>query len=93
MQEKFNMYRHFEHPERATAKVHSEIAALSKLPWYVYENGFNMQKATIYIFRENRSTHNYACSLPCPACMAAIRESNIGRIVATVENGITEIKL
>lgn len=93
MQMRYNSFRNFDNPEKAIAKVHSEVAALSKLPWYVYENGFNMRKATIYIFRQHKNSHTYAMSLPCPACMAAIKESGVGRIVYTIENGIAEMKL
>lgn len=93
MQMRYNIFRNFDNPEKAIHKEHSEIAALSKLPWYVYENDFNMKKSTIYIFRQHKDTHTYALSLPCPACMAAIKESGIGRIVYTVENGIAEMRL
>jgi len=93
MQEKFNHYRNFEHPENSKSKIHAEISAISKLPWYVYENDFQMKNACIYVFREHKCNHNLALSLPCPACMAAIKANHIGRIVYTIEDGIKEIKL
>ena len=93
LQKRYNVFRNFENQERIMHKEHGEIAALSKLPWFVYENEFNLKRATIYVFRQHKNTHTYAMSLPCPACMAAIKESGIGRIAYTIENGIAEMKL
>lgn len=93
LQMKFDKFRNFNNPKSVIHKQHCEISAISKLPWYVYENGLNLQHATIYIFRQYKNTHTYACALPCPACRKAIEQVKIGRIVATVENGITEIRI
>jgi len=94
LQQRLNVYRHFKHPERSEGKEHAEISALSKMPWYVYENNFDLKKATIYVYREYRETHTYALSKPCPACMYAIKNIfKIGRIVFTIKDGIKEIKL
>jgi deoxycytidylate deaminase len=93
IQKRFNQYREFDNPENAIHKVHAEISCIDKIPYYAYENEFDLGKATIYIYREHKNTHTYACSFPCPACMEAIKQAKIGRIVSTIENGITEIKL
>jgi len=93
MQCKFNRFRNFDKPEQVIAKQHTEISALSKLPWYVFENDFNLKRATIYIYREHKDTHTYAMAFPCPACMEAIKQISIGRIVYTIENGIAEMKI
>lgn len=92
-QRKYNVYCHFDEPEKAIDKVHAEIAALSKLPWFVYENHLNFRKFTVYVYREYKSTHKYACALPCSACYRALQDCHIGRIVATIKDGIKEIKL
>lgn len=63
------------------------------MPYYVIKNDSKLNKATIYVYRENKSTHELANAKPCPACMAAIIGSNIGRIVHTIDYGIAEIKL
>ena len=93
LQKRFNVFREFENPEHIIDKQHAEIDAISKLPYFIHENNFNMSKATIYVYRENKSTHDPALALPCPACMAALKESSIGRIVYTVDDGIVEMKL
>jgi len=92
-QKKFNVYRNFENTDSVIDKIHAEISALSKLPYFVYENKFDLRKATLYVYREHKNTHTYACALPCAACNAAILESGIGRVVSTIEDGIKEIKL
>lgn len=93
IQKKFNTYRNFRNPECAIHKLHAECDALSKLPWFVYENGFDMRNSCIYIYREHKKTHDLALSLPCPACMEAIKSNHVGRIVYCIENGIAEMKM
>ncbi|WP_373845696.1 hypothetical protein, partial [Clostridium sp.] len=93
IQKKFNQYRHFKNIDGAIPKVHAEISAISKLPYYIYENNFNMKKSCIYIYREHKGTHRLAMAFPCPACMAAIKQVGIKRIVYSIEDGIKEMRI
>lgn len=93
IQNRFNVYRNFNNKSGAIPKLHAEISAISKLPYYIYENNFNMKKSCIYIYREHKKTHSLAMALPCPACMAAIKQVGIKRIVYSCEDGIKEMRI
>ena len=93
IQKRFNQYREFDNPENAIHKIHAEISCIDKIPWYVYENDFDLGKAILYIYREHKDNHRPALSLPCPACMAAIKDMGIGIIKYSVENGFAYQKL
>ncbi len=93
IQKRFNVYRNFKNKKGAIPKIHAEISAISKLPYYIYENNFNMKKSCIYVYRENKKTHCLAMALPCPACMEAIKQVGIKRIVYSCSDGIKEMRI
>jgi len=93
IQSRYNAYRNFKNKNGVIPKLHAEISAISKLPYYIYENNFNMKKSCIYIYREHKRTHHLAMALPCPACMAAIKQVGIKRIVYSIEDGIKEMRI
>ena len=90
LQEKYNIFRNFDEQDNVIAKCHAEINAISKLPYFIHENNFDMKNSTIYIFRQHKDTNEYALAYPCAACYQALLDIGIGRIVYTCENGIKE---
>lgn len=83
---RFNRYRNFDDNKCVIPKTHAEIGAINKLPYYIYENDFDMNKAAIYIWREHKNGST-ALAAPCPACRAALIEHGIRNIYYTTEDG------
>lgn len=63
--------------------VHAEVKALSKL------KDMDLSDCEIYVYRLNCQGQN-SISRPCNACMAAIVESGIKKIIYTTDTGYAE---
>ena len=66
--------------------IHAEIDALLGNS---YED---LKGCTAYVYRAHKDG-SLAMSLPCPACMAALVESGIKKIIYSVENDFKEMNL
>lgn len=93
LQKEFNCYRSFGGKKYVIDKEHAEINALRKLPYYVKENDIDLNRACIYIYRENRTTHQYALSSPCEACYHALLDYGVGYACYTTNNGIEKVRI
>lgn len=82
LQQKYNIYRHFEDNRKAIPREHAEIAALSPLIGKELE----WSKISIFIYRETR-TGAHGCSRPCPACRKLIENLGIKHLYYIDENG------
>ena len=79
-QEKYNSHRKFENnPNTIQAKIHAEIAALSKCRYL----DIDWNKVEVYVWRETKDGKTCGMSAPCPACRAALQERGIRRLFYT----------
>ena len=77
---KYNSYV----PFRKWGYLHAEMAALLQLSWETGKD--DLKGCTLYVARK-RCDGTIAIARPCPACLAAIRDSGIKKIVYTTNNG------
>lgn len=82
LQQRYNVYRQFESPERAVARTHAETDALSPL----IGKELDWSKIDLYVYREKR-TGESGCSRPCPSCSRLIKELGLRNIYYLNENG------
>lgn len=87
VQMKYNQYRNLDGKDNNCIyhKIHAEVNAISKIPYFAYENNFDFSKASIYIWRSHKSGTR-GLSRPCPACMKAITDLGIKNIYYTGED-------
>ena len=79
-QYRFNTYRQFnQEPETVVARVHAEIAALSKCRYA----DVDWCKAEIYIWRETKDGRAHGLARPCPACWEACVDRGIRHVFYT----------
>ena len=86
IQKKYNKFRDFSEYDSAVHSTHAEIAAISKMPWYVYENGFDFSKISVYVYREHMNG-KLAMARCCPACMSALIDLGARDMFYTTEKG------
>lgn len=82
LQQKYNIYRHFDNCGKAIPSQHSEIGALSHL----IGKEIDWKNVSIFTYRELKNGRR-ACSRPCPACRKLITDLGIKNIYYIDENG------
>ena len=78
MQKHYNQYIDYYRGYRLHAEINAIIHALKKKQ--------DLSSATIYIARKLNCC-GYGLARPCPACMEAIKDAGISKIVYTTEDG------
>lgn len=71
-------------PFRKWGYLHAEMSALLQLSWETGKD--DLKGCTLYVARK-RCDETTGMARPCPACLAAIRDSGIKKIVYTTNNG------
>ena len=84
-QKKLNKYRYTPY-DKDKNFLHAELAAILKA------NKEELKNAIIYVYRQDLNGH-IACSRPCPACMAKIKEVGIRVIYYTTRDGFCKEQL
>ena len=85
----FNRYRNFHQDQHnyLPSKVHSEIAALTKIKYL----DIDFSRVHLYVYREARG--QTAMARPCPACMEVIKKMGIRHIHYTTADGYVHERL
>lgn len=83
LQRRYNLSEKTTITKEAPHYVHAEIKALSKL------KGIDLSECEIYVYRLNYEGKN-AISRPCAACMAAIINAGIKKIIYTTDTGYAQ---
>ena len=74
-------------PWTKVAYLHAEMGALINAHWRMCPN--MLSKCTVYVARKlNKEGFGYA--RPCDACMSALRDAGITKVVYTTEYGYAE---
>lgn len=82
LQQRYNIYRHFENYGKAIPSQHAEIGALSHL----IGKNIDWKNVSIFTYRELKNGKK-ACSRPCPACRKLIVDLGIKNIYYIDESG------
>ena len=77
-------YYNKEVPYKRIPYLHAEVAALLAARWEIGKN--DLMNCTIYIARK-LNCDGWGLARPCPACMQALKDAGIKKIVYTTENG------
>ena len=77
-------YYNKEVPYKRIPYLHAEIAALLAARWEIGKN--DLKNCTVYIARK-LNCDGWGFARPCPACMQALKDAGIKKIVYTTENG------
>lgn len=83
LQQQYNSYREFDNQTNIIHSQHAEISALSHL----IGKEIDWKRVSIFTYRELKKTKKKACSRPCKACMALIKDLGIKNIYFIDENG------
>lgn len=82
-QSKYNVYRYREEGNNyLPPKVHSEIAALTKIKYL----DIDFSQVQVYVYRETKNGRK-AMARPCPACRKYIQNLGIKKIFYTTDCG------
>ena len=82
LQHQYNIYRKFEDYRNSIPSQHAEMSALSHL----IGKEIDWKKVSIFTYRELKNGEP-ACSRPCIACMALIKDLGIKNIYYIDESG------
>ena len=85
MQHRYNRFRENNGDPQFKAKLHAEIAALTK----IRNMDLNPKKLSIYVYRIRRD-RQFSMARPCPTCMQALKDAGIRHIYYTTDQGYAE---